>query len=267
MQLVLAAVIWSLRGDPSSSIAFIARETDGTYGWSMGRVYRVVSPHLDDAVLSCAVFLAANPGSVVTTVFAGGPASVSPLTEWDAATRYFQDGDDVIAERRREDRRSAELLGAETEHLSFWDEQYRHKRYGYEGPEGAALLAAIGNDLKRLASQQRVESWLVPLGLGHVDHRLTALASLDVAVTHDIQCYVYEELPYYQELAKEVADQIRNLGSRGLRLVEDDSLRSDDNRSLKMAAVRCHRSQLQALGRRVRRAVRGPERIWKVEPV
>jgi hypothetical protein len=33
----------------------------------------VLSPHLDDAVLSVGRFLAANPGTVVITVFAGIP--------------------------------------------------------------------------------------------------------------------------------------------------------------------------------------------------
>jgi LmbE family N-acetylglucosaminyl deacetylase len=33
----------------------------------------VLSPHLDDAVLSCGVLLAANGGARVVTVFAGMP--------------------------------------------------------------------------------------------------------------------------------------------------------------------------------------------------
>jgi LmbE family N-acetylglucosaminyl deacetylase len=231
----------------------------------MSRVYRVVSPHFDDATLSCALFIAANPGSRVTTVFAGGPPSVSPLTGWDKAARYFRDGDDVISERRREDGRSAALLRAEPEHLSFWDEQYRYERYSYDGPEAAELLAAVSEELTRLASQRPVDAWLMPLGLGHIDHRLTAAACLEVAITHDVDCYVYKELPYYKEATAEVADQIRDLESRGFRLVEDYSLRSSDDRSLKRTAVRCHRSQLRALGRRVGRAVRGPEHIWRLE--
>jgi LmbE family N-acetylglucosaminyl deacetylase len=232
----------------------------------MSRVYRIVSPHFDDATLSCSLFIAANPGSLVTTVFAGGPPSVSPLTGWDKATRYFRDGDDVISERRREDERSTALLRAKSEHLSFLDEQYRCARYGYDGLEAAELLSAISEELARLASQRPVDAWLMPLGLGHDDHRLTAAACLEVADSHDVDCYVYEELPYYKEAVAEVTDQIRDLQRRGFRLVKDDSLRSSSDRSLKRAAVRCHRSQLRTLGRRVGRAVRGPERIWRLEP-
>lgn len=33
----------------------------------------VVSPHLDDAVLSCGCWLASRPGAAVVTVFAGRP--------------------------------------------------------------------------------------------------------------------------------------------------------------------------------------------------
>src|SRR5436853_287558 len=42
-----------------------------------------ISPHLDDAVLSCGQLLAARPGSVVITVFAGMPRDGSQQTDWD----------------------------------------------------------------------------------------------------------------------------------------------------------------------------------------
>jgi hypothetical protein len=55
------------------------------------------------------------------------------------------------------------------------------------------------------------------------------------------------------------------LASRGFRLVKDDSLRSSHQRSLKRAAVRCYRSQLAPLGRRVGRSVRAREHVWHLE--
>lgn len=231
----------------------------------MDPIYRVVSAHLDDAALSCALFIAANPGSRLTTVFAGGPPSVSPLTSWDGATKYFRDGDDVVCTRRREDERCSALLAVDYEHLPFWDKQYRSVLYNYEGPDATELLAAVSEELARLASQQPVDAWLMPLGLGHDDHRLTAEACLEVAVACDLDCYVYEDLPYYQEVVEEIPDRFRHFASRGFRLVKDGSLRSSHKRSLKRAAIRCYRSQRAPLGRRVGRSVRAREHVWHLE--
>src|SRR5579863_3221040 len=106
---------------------------------NMQRSYHVISPHLDDAALSCTLFLAANPGCRLTTVFAGGPSSVRPLTPWDRAARYFAEGADVTAIRRTEDTNAAALVNAEAVHLSFWDRQYRNPGYGYDGLDEQAL--------------------------------------------------------------------------------------------------------------------------------
>ncbi|MCK7501425.1 MAG: PIG-L family deacetylase [Comamonadaceae bacterium] len=43
----------------------------------------VVSPHLDDAVFGCGAWLAARPGCIVATVFAGEPPELAALTDWD----------------------------------------------------------------------------------------------------------------------------------------------------------------------------------------
>ena len=56
----------------------------------MARVLNVISPHLDDAALSCCLLMAAHPGSYLTTVFADGPVSVRP-TSW-AASPGWPDG-------------------------------------------------------------------------------------------------------------------------------------------------------------------------------
>ena len=45
----------------------------------MTRVFYVVSPHLDDAALSCSLLLAANPGSYRDHHFAAGPAFGPPV--------------------------------------------------------------------------------------------------------------------------------------------------------------------------------------------
>ncbi|MCU1495355.1 MAG: hypothetical protein JWO62_3119 [Acidimicrobiaceae bacterium] len=231
----------------------------------MARAFGIISPHLDDASLSCSQFIAAYPGSQITTVFAGGPRYVSPLTEWDRASKCFRDGDDVIGIRRKEDARSAVLLGATTHHLEFWDRQYRSPQYRYRGVGEEELAGSIAEELERHARTLAVDAWVVPLGLGHIDHRLTAEACLAFAGARDGEFFVYEELPYRQESADDVARARLKLEERGFRLTKDESLQFVGGSTMKKAAIRCHVSQRRALRGRVRTAVRGPEHIWRLE--
>src|SRR4029077_12194032 len=86
-----------------------------------GEVDRVVivSPHLDDAVLSCARFMAVHPGFAVVTVFAGNPpAYPSPMRWWDEQSG-FEPGDDVREARRNEGRAALAVLDATPHHLDF----------------------------------------------------------------------------------------------------------------------------------------------------
>ncbi|HEY2579996.1 MAG TPA: hypothetical protein VGI74_27100 [Streptosporangiaceae bacterium] len=256
----------------------------------MPRFYHVISPHLDDAALSCTMFLAANPGCRLTTVFAGGPASVRPLTPWDRAARYFAEGADVTAVRRGEDCNAAALVHATAIHLTYWDRQYRNPGYGYTGPDEQALGPVIADDLLKKDAENPAGAWVIPLGLGHADHRLAADASLLCASQlwasqpcasqpcagqlragrlwanghQPPEVYVYEELPYAVEDYAEVADRKQSLAERGFTLVPDDTLEFSGDRSLKMAVFRCHTSQRRALRRRARTAVRTPERVWRL---
>ena len=55
----------------------------------------VISPHLDDAVLSCGALLAAHRGAVVATVFAGVPRDPRQRTEWDARSGVADAAEDA----------------------------------------------------------------------------------------------------------------------------------------------------------------------------
>jgi hypothetical protein len=234
------------------------------------RIYHVISPHLDDAALSCTMFLAANPGSTLTTVFAAGPASVRPLPPWDRAARYFAEGADVTAVRRAEDSNAAALVNATAVHLTYWDRQYRNPGYGYSGPDEQALAPLIADDLLKQDAGNPAGAWMIPLGLGHADHRLAADAGLLCASQlwanghQPPGIFVYEELPYAVEDYGDVAERKDFLAERGFTLVPDDTLESSADRSLKMAVFHCHTSQRRALRRRVRTAVRTPERLWRL---
>ena len=228
------------------------------------RIYTVVSPHLDDAVLSCALLLAANRRSCIATVFAGGPPAVSPLSPWDKAARYFRDGVDGLGVRRGEDVSAAAMVNATAVHLGYWCRQYRNEKYAYHGLPDDDLPASIADELQRRADQLPGEAWLIPLGLGHADHRITTDACLILAErsTHDF--YVYEDLPYAAEDAAEAAARRSYIGTRGFQLERDPLLQFASDSSWKAAAIRCHASQLRSLGRRTRRAIRTPERVWRL---
>jgi len=94
-----------------------------------GRVV-VVSPHLDDAVLSlgASIARAAASGAQVKalTVFAYGPGDGVPAHHWDRACG-FRTAAEAREMRRAEDARSCALVGATPEWLPFHD-------FGYEEP-------------------------------------------------------------------------------------------------------------------------------------
>ena len=88
----------------------------------LGRRVAVVSPHLDDAVLSlgAAIVRAARRGSRVSvvTVFAGDPASITPADAWGRRCGFSTSGE-MYRARRAEDRAALASLGAEPRWLPF----------------------------------------------------------------------------------------------------------------------------------------------------
>jgi LmbE family N-acetylglucosaminyl deacetylase len=135
----------------------------------------VVSPHLDDAVLSCAGLIAGAPETTVVTVFAGlppardaaTPAEFLPgSTSWDQASG-FAAGDDVVGLRRVEDRAALGRLGAAPRWLDFLDSQYVIE------PGESATPADIAAAIRAAIEELRPVTIAFPLGLSHTDHERT----------------------------------------------------------------------------------------------
>src|SRR2546423_1587749 len=80
----------------------------------------IISPHLDDAVLSlgAAIARAVRGGSSVSvlTVFAGDESSTEPADDWARRCGFATEGE-AYRTRREEDRRATAWLGASAEHL------------------------------------------------------------------------------------------------------------------------------------------------------
>ena len=83
----------------------------------------VVSPHLDDAVLSCGEFLSAASDATVVTVFAGMPADCGVSTDYDRQCGFVS-AEHAMRTRWQEDRAALATLGVELMHLPCVDSQY-----------------------------------------------------------------------------------------------------------------------------------------------
>lgn len=95
-----------------------------------GRVV-VLSPHLDDAVLSLGLTIAraARSGArvEVLTVFAGRPHSSKPAGGWDRRAGFATEGE-ATAARRAEDGQACRIVGAEPSWRPFSEADYREER-------------------------------------------------------------------------------------------------------------------------------------------
>jgi LmbE family N-acetylglucosaminyl deacetylase len=195
----------------------------------------VVSPHLDDAILSLGAFIAgsASRGAEVTvlTVLAGDPRSQVPAGPWDSACGFSTAGAAARA-RREEDRRACARVRARPQWLPFGDEQYGL---------GADPLEVRGEVERSLAGAQTI---LVPgHPLWHEDHRwLTNLVLGSVGEVVRAGCYV--ELPYARW---ELPEQLPALSFCQLAW---QSVRSRPrDRLSKARACLAYRSQLPRLSR------------------
>lgn len=171
-----------------------------------------LSPHLDDAALSCGGSIRrqtqAGRSVVVLTIFAGSPSrpDISPL---GAQVRLGWGGfAHPVAERRREDRKANHLLGAHCWHLEYLDAIYRLEgdSFLYERDEelfdsphrsDLELVPRIAESIRETCSAQQPEL-IAPLGAGnHVDHQLVRESVLTLQ-DRFAQIVFYEDYPYVE---------------------------------------------------------------------
>src|SRR5665213_983182 len=208
----------------------------------------VVSPHLDDAGLSCAGLIAGASATTVLTVFASFPPArdaATPAeflpgsTSWDQASGFVA-GDDVVGLRRAEDRAALAHLGATPRWLDFLDSQYVVE------PGESAIPADIAAAIRAAIGELRPTTIAFPLGLEHTDHKRTheacflLLEESPVLATHWV---AFIDVPYravYRAQADLRLVRLRDLG------YELEPLSFDIGRR-KIAALGEYPSQLKAL--------------------
>jgi LmbE family N-acetylglucosaminyl deacetylase len=250
------------------------------------RTHIYVSPHLDDAALSCGgrIWQQVRAGErvLVVMVFAGVPALDTPLSPF-ARELHAQWGlaADAPLRRREEDREALARLGAGAAYWPYLDCIYRQTPDGhfpYDGEEALfgefhsaeeGLVAELTGRLSALPLGQGGALY-VPLGVGHhVDHQVVRRAAEGLeGVVH------YEDYPYAaRPEALEAA-----LGA-GLWQAELASL-SQEALEAKIAAIACYSSQFSTLGwadaAEMAAAVRAfaeqsgggepAERYWRLQP-
>lgn len=209
-----------------------------------GRIV-VLSPHLDDAVLSLGGTIARSvrTGAAVEvlTVLAGDPGSAAPAGRWDAMAGFRSAGE-AARLRRAEDVRACAVLGAASSQLAFPDKQYGRPDDDAVHEEVARALA--GADLA-----------LVPgFPLGHSDHAWLVRLILERGVPAPVA--LYAEWPYsYEELARGVEPRVADALEGLVPPVEFVSSHVGLRDLLaKWRAVRRYRSQIRLLASLVGRS-------------
>lgn len=177
-------------------------------------IHYYLSPHLDDAALSCsgrmAGQIAAGERVVVVNIFAGIPdyGRLSAYAERQH-TKWGRPADPV-ATRRAEDERVLKRLGAEVVFWAYYDCIYRQVEgeflythhdavFGQVHPAEYPLVAELAARLTALGQQTPDCRFYAPLAIGsHVDHRLVRTAAIKLlsSSTTPGQVCFYEDFPY-----------------------------------------------------------------------
>ena len=217
----------------------------------------VISPHLDDAVFSCAALLAAYPGALVCTVFAGTPANARS-TSWDRAAGYG-DSTQAMRGRWREDDRALEWCGAQPLRLDFLDGQYGPL------PDVAALTEALAAQFARV----RGATLVVPLGVHHPDHVRVGDAWVALLRAGGMaSCIVYEDA-IHRTARGAVAKRLAKLDAAGLPVTPlGENWRAARfgarAQALRRHGIRAYGSQLRAFGADFPADLARAERYWRV---
>lgn len=250
------------------------------------RPVMVVSPHLDDAVLSAWGLMARSPGALVLNVFCAAPQPAQ-RTDWDRRCG-FDDSDQAVRTRLAEDRRALSGLPVEREQLGLIEGQYL---IGDRSPDDARMLvdriaiwveeagrdglialpAGAGWTPRSLWARLSRTRWLLPAIPPNPDHLFVRDAVLGALPRlGQVEIWLYEELPYRWGARGEHA--VRTLAAeRGLG-VQRRELSVTPGAKAAMAGA--YASQIPHLrGRRWQPLLNEPtgvprrERYWRLAPV
>lgn len=250
-----------------------------------------LSPHFDDAALSCGGQIAQltqrGEKVVVFTVMAGDPPvefNHTPYTQ--ELHKRWGLGNSPIEGRRLEDKIALRSLGADVKFGPYPDAVYRVDAQGQplypestsifgevhpDDPVRGAKRAAVIQTLLTLFAVTDQDSIHVPLAVGkHVDHIL--VRDMGKALSQwrpNNPIYFYEDYPYARQHGHNaVLESLVDLDIRAtpvMHLVDATAV------EIKIAAISCYKSQMssfwdsrEAMGNEIRAYIKqtGGEREW-----
>lgn len=238
-------------------------------------VAAILSPHFDDAVLSCWHLLTPPQEVTVINVFTATPVEAPTPAWWDRLTGATDSGQ-RMRERLEEDRRALALAGRTPVNLDLLEDQYR------EANQPIAPFAARIQDL--LEPGTRIYA---PAALGdHPDHALVRATALQLREAGFVAC-LYADLPHATahgwpawvtdggaSASPDLAAALweRSLAQTGFSpasMVPTVHRLDRDTHARKLAAVQTYATQIEGLTRFVGRpltdhAVLGYEVVWEL---
>lgn len=211
-----------------------------------------LSPHLDDAALSCAGELLAARHAGLRTLVITVCTSIPPVsaTYSDLAVEFHRewglDEAQAVTTRLGEDGRAMAILGVDDVWLNLDDAIYRMPNHynsretlfamPHDSDTLAEQLTHILRELMPVLGQAR---WLIPAGVGmHVDHLNVYAAACAVLAPATIS--LYEEVPY--ALTPEWINQRQQMLAINVYDVPIGPYIA-----AKIAAIGCYASQMDAL--------------------
>lgn len=222
----------------------------------MGIDSLIISPHLDDAVLSATSPILAAKAADVVTVFAGVPDEGTRPGWWDRVTRAVNPAERVL-QRVQEDTAAMAELGARAHHLDEMDGQHR---------DGPADTQRIANQLRSFVESAH-DVW-IPAGIGgHKDHIAVRDGAL---VAHETwpcvsgahrSIHLYADVPYsirypwpgrseqqdFLDAEFWLDSEMRRCGISDWDLTPEWSVMTPDAGARKLRAMRCYQTQWAAL--------------------
>jgi LmbE family N-acetylglucosaminyl deacetylase len=241
----------------------------------------VLSPHFDDAVLSCWSVLT-GAGTVQAVNLFAAPPTPGYVTPYDRVCGA-RDSSDHVRRRAAEDVEALEIAGRAPVNLQFLDRQYRRP---WQTPRLKDLDARLAEAVPRPSALYAPAA--IGFVAGHVDHRLARSLAL-AAGRNAIPVHLYADLPYAAMfgwpawVAGTLADPVLDVDAYwqqlavdvpqigGIRAARVVGLAADEA-SRKLTAMEAYRTQFRALdggpiGMLRNPAIHGFEVFWEAKAV
>lgn len=243
----------------------------------------VLSPHLDDAPLSCGGAIhrwaAAGEPVLVVTLMTGDPPAgpLSPFADYQHAA-WDVSAAEAFAARRAEEAAALQELDADWRHLGFLDCIYRRNETGFFytsneaifgaiHPADASLVDALSKRLAALELSAPGAAVYAPLAIGnHIDHQLVRQAA---GRWRSRDLLYYEDYPYAGRLGAQTdAPQTPSLRIPLARADMEAKIRAIGRYRSQMNMLFGNAAQMEsdvwAFGRRTADGDGWAERFWQL---